>query len=127
MSRFRTLLSSLFSARVPTLGGAVSWQRYFVNLTKLFFGAHLFVEYIGVPKQTSGPSMLPTIYYQGEWIWVNNMYRRGKGIVVGDVVSFKHPMFPGETASKRVLGLGGDYVLRDTPGGGSTLMIQVRE
>ena len=38
--------------------------------------------------------------------------------MVGDVVSIKHPMFPGVGASKRVLGMPGDFVGRDTPAAG---------
>ena len=68
--------------------------------------------------------MLPTLNTAGDWVWLNKLYRRGKGIVVGDLVSIKHPWFPELRASKRVLGMPGDFVLRDTPGMGSA-MIQV--
>ena len=72
-----------------------------------------------------GPSMLPTLNVRYDWVYVSKLYRRGKGVKVGDVVTFKHPMFPGTGAAKRVLGMPGDFVLRDTPGSGSDMMIQV--
>ncbi|MCJ1248956.1 hypothetical protein MMC30_006177 [Trapelia coarctata] len=88
--------------------------------------AHLFWEYVGHSAETAGPSMLSTLNVVGDFVWVNKRYRRGKGISVGDVVSVKHPWFPETRASKRVLGMPGDFVLRDTPGKGSA-MIQVPE
>ena len=70
--------------------------------------------------------MIPTMAVKGEQVWINKYYRRGRGIRVGDIVSFKHPLEPGEGAIKRVLGMSGDFVLRDTPEeGGKGLMIQV--
>lgn len=71
--------------------------------------------------------MLPTLNSKGDWVFINASYRRGKGVKVGDIVSFKHPMFPAETASKRVLGMPGDYVMIHTPGSGNDTMIQVPE
>ena len=68
--------------------------------------------------------MLPTLNVIGDWVYISKLYRRGKGIQVGDVVSFKHPLVPGMRASKRVLGMPGDFVLRNTPGEGG-MMVQV--
>lgn len=78
--------------------------------------------------------MLPTIAVTSDQVLISRSYRRGRGIVVGDLVSIKHPMFPEQGAIKRVLGMPGDYVLRDTPSAvrsdeerkGGT-MIQVRK
>ena len=36
-------------------------------------------------------------------------------------------MFPGIGASKRIIGMPGDFVLRNSPEAGSEMMIQVRE
>ena len=99
-------------------------SRFFLSL-KLFFIAHVFVEYVGVPRVTSGPSMLPTLNARGDCVWISKLHRRGKNIQVGDVVSFAHPLVPGESVSKRVVGMPGDFVLRDTPGSESNMMIQV--
>lgn len=68
--------------------------------------------------------MLSTLNAEGDYVWINKLYRRGKGIVVGDLVTVKHPWYPEVRASKRVLGMPGDFVLRNTPGEGSA-MIQV--
>ena len=48
---------------------------------------------------------------------ISKYHRRGRGIAVGDMVSVRHPVMPEEGAIKRVLGLPGDFVGRDTPGG----------
>ena len=60
--------------------------------------------------------MLPTLSVAGDSVLINKQHRRGRGIVVGDLVNIKHPMFPEEGAIKRVLGMPGDFVGRDTPG-----------
>ena len=70
--------------------------------------------------------MLPTLSVRNDWVYVDKSYRRGKGLLNGDTVSVKHPMFPGVGAIKRVVGMPGDIVGRDTPGTGSRMMIQVR-
>ena len=69
--------------------------------------------------------MLPTFHVTNDWVLISRMYRRGKGIVAGDIVTFDSVVEPGERVIKRVLGLEGDYVLRDTPGE-SNMMVQVR-
>ncbi|MCJ1290692.1 hypothetical protein MMC34_002234 [Xylographa carneopallida] len=108
-------------ARNPTIFGLV------LNLTKLFFGLHLFTEYVAQTKLTAGYSMLPTLNVENDWVYVSCFYRRGRGVRVGDLVTFRHPMFPGTGACKRVLGLPGDFVLRDTPGSDSGMMVQIPE
>lgn len=94
---------------------------------QFFCLSHLFANHVGTLRNTYGPSMLPTLNARGDWVFINTSYRRGKGVKVGDIVSFKHPMFPGESASKRVLGMPGDYVMRHTPGSGNGAMLQVPE
>jgi inner membrane protease subunit 1 len=69
--------------------------------------------------------MLPTLSAFGNYVIINKSYRRGRGVEVGDIVSFKHPVREGEYAVKRVLGLEGDFVLMYTPGANDT-MLQVR-
>lgn len=69
--------------------------------------------------------MLPTLEVLGDGVIVDRWYRRGRGIQVGDLVTFESVIHPGENVLKRVLGMEGDYVLRDTPESGSDTMIQV--
>jgi inner membrane protease subunit 1 len=69
--------------------------------------------------------MLPTLEVLGDGVIVDRWYRRGRGIQVGDLVTFDSVIEPGESVLKRVLGIEGDYVLRDTPESGSDVMIQV--
>ena len=120
------LMSSFLSShkRIPTIfGQSLAW--YIRSFTKLFFGIHLATEYFAQIKLTSGYSMLPTLNVADDWVYVSCFYRRGRGVRIGDVVTFRHPMFPGTGACKRVLGLPGDFVLRDSPGGERGMMVQV--
>jgi len=77
--------------------------------------AHLFFTYGLVQEFTYGVSMIPTIDMSGQWVIVSKYYRRGRGIKVGDIISFTHPMDCNAKASKRVIGMPGDFVLMDSP------------
>lgn len=70
--------------------------------------------------------MLPTLSASGDSVLVLNTYRRGRGIRVGDVVNFHHPLFPREGALKRVGGMPGDLVCKGGNKGEGGGMIQVR-
>ena len=59
----------------------------------------------------AGPSMVPTLSAKGDWLAINKWYRRGRGVIVGDIVDFMHPIVPGAGAIKRVVGMPGDFVL----------------
>ena len=100
--------------------------RYTVRLIKYTACAHLFFEYLFDIRATSGPSMLPTFDIRNDWVILSKRHVRGRGVEVGDVVSFWIPMHPGKGGIKRVIGMPGDFVLTGTPGGGSDEMIQVR-
>lgn len=69
--------------------------------------------------------MLPTFMVDGDWLVIAKRFQKGKNIEVGDIVSFQSTYEPGARVIKRVIGVGGDYVLRDTPGSASNAMIQV--
>jgi len=85
---------------------------------------HLFLEYGWSTAPAAGPSMLPTFDMLGEWLLVSRIHRYGRGVEVGDLVAYNIPIND-QVGVKRILGLPGDYVLLDTPGGGSNAMIQV--
>jgi mitochondrial inner membrane protease subunit 1 len=99
--------------------------RLFNATVKGFFLVHLFWDYFYELSLTQGPSMLPTLEVLGDSVVLDKWYRRGRGIQVGDLVTFESVIQPGENVLKRVLGMEGDYVLRDTPESGSDVMIQV--
>lgn len=86
---------------------------------------HIEVTYFFTWSATYGISMLPTMSATGNSIIISKFYRRGKGVGIGDVVSFDHPVDQGVQSVKRVIGLEGDWVCRDTPGVGKGMMIQV--
>lgn len=93
---------------------------------KTIFIAHVFMDYFYDIHATRGASMLPTFHVYGDILVSSRHYRRGRDVKVGDCVSFRSVYEPGEAVIKRVVGLEGDYVLRDSPGSGSEAMIQVR-
>ncbi len=70
--------------------------------------------------------MLPTINVQKVWIGIDNRFSRGRGVKVGDVVDFHNPMARGHGAVKRVMGMPGDFVVKDGGEGRGKMMIQVR-
>lgn len=70
--------------------------------------------------------MMPTLSVKGDAVIVSKYYRRGRGVKVGDLVAFKHPVVPDAGAFKRVVGLPGDFVMTgERDGRGQGLMIQV--
>ncbi|KUJ21997.1 signal peptidase-like protein I [Mollisia scopiformis] len=91
---------------------------------KTLFVSHVFLEYGFTMGACEGASMLPTLEVYGDSVLISKAYRRGRGIKVGDVVQFDSVVEPGSQVIKTVLGLEGDYVLRDSPGT-SGQMIQV--
>ncbi|KAL4802107.1 peptidase S24/S26A/S26B/S26C [Aspergillus unguis] len=73
----------------------------------------LFWENILMFQLSEGPSMYPTFSPRGDYLLVSKMHKYGRGIEVGDVVRFNHPSFLGVHGAKRVLGMPGDFVVRD--------------
>ncbi|KAF4546218.1 Mitochondrial inner membrane protease [Lasiodiplodia theobromae] len=90
---------------------------------------HAFFSFGWTVKPTWGASMVPTIQVLGDCVLISKHYRRGKNIVVGDVVNYENPFKLGSGVIKRVIGMPGDFVLRDTPHaeGSEGMMIQVPE
>lgn len=99
--------------------------RISVSAFKAICAGHVFAEYVGSRNGTYGPSMLPTLAVQNDRVWVASKYRYGRGVEVGDMVSFGHPCVPGEFAIKRVVGMPGDFVMRDVYQDGNDTMLQV--
>ncbi|CZT24881.1 related to IMP1 Protease, mitochondrial [Ramularia collo-cygni] len=95
-------------------------------MAAVFLAGHIFVEYFYMSSAAYGISMVPNLNSTGDWLWISKYYRRGRGIEVGDLVSFQHPVREGDYAVKRVMGLEGDFVLMNTPGK-SDAMIQIPE
>lgn len=57
--------------------------------------------------------MVPTIphsFSHRPWILYSPLHRRGRGIKVGDVITYTHPLFPHQRGCKRVIGMPGDWV-----------------
>ena len=98
---------------------------------KLAAFGHVMLQHVASPGLPFGPSMLPAFEISQECILVSHAHRHGRGVRVGDVVVYAIPTDAANNGVKRVLGLEGDYVLKETPGGvegaaGGSAMIQVR-
>jgi len=99
--------------------------RLTLEISKLGFAVHIFTEFFYTVTPAGGPSMLPTFEILGDSLLTSKKYRRGRGIEVGDLVTFDSVVEPGERVVKRVLGLEGDYVMRDSPESSGNQIIQV--
>jgi hypothetical protein len=105
------------------------WIRHSVRALGLAIrvgaAAHLFVEFGYDAPRAWGVSMLPTLDQDRAWLLLSHWHRRGRHIEVGDLVSYKIPIFEGHLGIKRVIGMPGDYVLTGMPDDTSNEMIQV--
>lgn len=98
---------------------------YVVRTLQGFCFLHLFWEHFYSVGVASGASMLPTINIEGDFIVVSKLYSRGRGVGVGDLISYVHPVDgPGIHVCKRVIGMPGDFVVTD-PMGAPGDMLQV--
>ena len=112
---------------VPVLARwpVIYWPlQYLIYATAIGLAGHIWFEYFFTLSQAEGISMNPTLNATGDFLLLSKRYRRGRGIEVGDMVSFKHPIDEWTSSVKRVVGMPGDFVLRDSPGT-SGVMIQV--
>ena len=69
--------------------------------------------------------MLPTINVRGVWVYIDYTCARGRGIKVGDLVDYQHPLLQDANLLKRVMGMPGDFVVKDGGEGKGKMMIQV--
>jgi signal peptidase I len=60
--------------------------------------------------------MYPTLSYLTKYNILSKRHRLGRNLKVGDLVIAKHPSFSSHNAGKRVIGLPGDFVVRDPSG-----------
>jgi signal peptidase I len=57
--------------------------------------------------------MYPTLGLETKYIIISKRHRLGRNLKVGDLIHTKHPNFRNQNAGKRVIGLPGDFVIRD--------------
>ncbi|KAK6363257.1 hypothetical protein TWF730_000700 [Orbilia blumenaviensis] len=108
------------------------WRRVLTSLVigiKLLAFTHLVVSKVFIISQCEGPSMLPTLPTSGSVV-VNNLYSRGRGVKVGDLIAAHRPDDMDVMLLKRVIGMPGDYVVVDPMAAGKgeeTMMVRVPE
>ncbi|KAK6509485.1 hypothetical protein TWF481_004228 [Arthrobotrys musiformis] len=107
------------------------WRRALTSLIigiKLLAFTHLIVSKVFIISQCEGPSMLPTLPTSGSVV-VNNLYSRGRGVKVGDLIAAHRPDDMDVMLLKRVIGMPGDYVVIDPMAAaeGETMMVRVPE
>jgi mitochondrial inner membrane protease subunit 1 len=75
-----------------------------INVAQILFASHLFFEHGYGLGQSEGPSMLPTINQEGDFIIVEKwtLYSQ-RGYKVGDIVQGGHP-YENHTVCKRIVG-----------------------
>lgn len=95
------------------------------NSAQFLLFAHLFWDKFYAVGDTVGASMLPTFNVTNDWILISKLHTLGRGCRVGDVVSYVHPVYgPKVSVIKRIIGMPGDFVVKD-PTDGSNDMLQV--
>ena len=114
-----------FLPRFPSPPRSPAFQTFVLFVKSVFIG-HFVSTHVGCFAGTEGPSMLPTINVRGVRVYIDNTFTKGRGIKVGDVVDFHHPMVQGVGGIKRVMGMPGDFVVKDGGEGKGKMMIQVR-
>lgn len=89
----------------------LKFSRYLLLVLALFATHQILNKHVVTISYPIGPSMLPTIALSGDIVLLSPLYRRGRWVRVGDIVSFKHPVLTGEGAMKRVIGMPGDLIV----------------
>ncbi|KAK2749475.1 hypothetical protein FQN57_006409 [Myotisia sp. PD_48] len=106
---------------------------YTLHFAGTFCWFKIFTEHFFDLKSADGPSMYPTIHVRGDSLLISKFYKYGRGVELGDIIIYKKPHDLHTDAAKRVIGLPGDYVLKDPPLDDKTVveedaeMIQVPE
>ncbi|KAF1983126.1 LexA/Signal peptidase [Aulographum hederae CBS 113979] len=119
-------MTSLFSRLLHSRASRQIGASALVSIPTIVY-THTIFSYGYSIKPTMGVSMLPILDHNLSVVVISKRSRRGRDVLVGDVVSFHNPVMVGQRAVKRVVGMPGDFVLRDTPEKGEGVMLQVPE
>ncbi|AOW07782.1 peptidase S24/S26A/S26B/S26C [Yarrowia lipolytica] len=74
---------------------------------------HFFRMHIFESSLTYGPSMIPTLDEKGDFVNIDKLKSRGRGVQVGDVVVAIKPTTSDQRVCKRISGMPGDIILID--------------
>lgn len=86
-----------------------SFLREFLETLLLAMVLFLVVEALSARVRVEGFSMLPTLQ-NGELVLVSKISYRFSPIQRGDIIVFRHPLYPNQELIKRVIGLPGDTI-----------------
>lgn len=96
--------------------------RLALSVVKAIATLHVLTHYGYTLTAVEGASMLPTFSVMGEWVLTSSRHRYGRGVAVGDLVTYDIPVSRGWSGLKRVVGMPGDYVALQARGGGDDMM-----
>jgi len=89
---------------MPASRAVVQGWRVTTHVVQILFASHLFLSYGYEIGACEGPSMLPTINQQGDFILVEKWtHLSERGYKVGDIVQGRHP-YENHSVCKRVVG-----------------------
>lgn len=105
---------------IPYLLKTSSWA------LRIGCAVHYLHDHIYEFSETHGESMLPTLYFAGDFVHSDKTCQRGRGCRVGDVVVALKPTDTTQRVCKRISGMPGDYIMVD-PAAGKQDFIKVPE
>ena len=89
--------------------------RLTLSVFKAIAAWHVITRYVVTSTSVEGASMLPTVDIMGQWVVVSSLHRHGRGVKVGDLVTYDIPVSRETCGLKRVIGMPGDYVALQAP------------
>ncbi|ETN45023.1 signal peptidase I [Cyphellophora europaea CBS 101466] len=106
-------ISRALTKRIPSPFPWATLGRGALVVLSIYSSFALFTRYILEVPRNEGPSMMPTIPASNALTVISRWYSHGRGIKLGDIVQASNPVFKDQMVGKRVVGMPGDYVLRD--------------
>ncbi|KIV93459.1 signal peptidase I [Exophiala mesophila] len=116
-----TILRRILSSRTKTPQIQTSTHRtpvsYVIQMVTagvaIWASTALISHHVITTSNSIGPSMYPSMPETLSVNIISRRHQKGKNIRLGDVIIFDSPIFPRGSACKRVVGMPGDYILRD--------------
>jgi inner membrane protease subunit 1 len=94
-----------------TIGSSLRYIGYGISA---YCAMQLIQQHLVGTQFTHGPSMYPTFPSEQSLSIVSRWHRRGRGVKIGDIIEAENPMFMNQPVGKRIVGMPGDYVIKDS-------------